>query len=264
MANPFDIYPQVTLEKYPFLKENKYFEYTINLTPSQIKNFGKNIIITLDYTTNKEPYKVFLTNTQIKKVEAAKKLNRKVDLKFSKTQFKKTLPYVTGLNRSKIKQQNKDRLDILKKINVKKEKQLNDLKLQYLKTLKKENAKKEKQLKDLEPQNLLKSLKKKNYKKAKQLNKLKLQNKLETLKKENAKKEKQLKDLEPQNQLKTLITRNAKKAKQLKDLKLQNQLETLKSKNAKKEKQLKDLKLDFFIKNTLKKYKEPKPKKKSI
>ena len=33
MVNPFDIYPPVTLEKYPFLKENKYFEYVINLTP---------------------------------------------------------------------------------------------------------------------------------------------------------------------------------------------------------------------------------------
>ena len=147
MANPFDIYPQVTLEKYPFLKENKYFEYTLNLTPSQIKNFGKNNIITLDFTSNKEPYKVFLTNSQIKKVEVAKKLKRKVDLKFSKTQFKKTLPYVTGLNNSKIKQKNKDRLDILKKENAKKAKQLKDLK--KLDILKKENAKKAKQLKDL-------------------------------------------------------------------------------------------------------------------
>ena len=33
MVNPLDIYPPVTLEKYPFLKENKYFEYVINLTP---------------------------------------------------------------------------------------------------------------------------------------------------------------------------------------------------------------------------------------
>ena len=89
MVNPFDIYPPVTLEKYPFLKENKYFEYVINLTPSQIKKFGENNIVTLDFTSNKEPFKVFLTNTQIKKVEVAKKLNKKVDLKFSKTQFKK-------------------------------------------------------------------------------------------------------------------------------------------------------------------------------
>ena len=168
MVNPFDIYPPVTLEKYPFLKENKYFEYVINLTPSQIKKFGENNIVTLDFTSNKEPFKVFLTNSQIKKVEVAKKLKKKVDLKFSKTQFKKTLPYVTRLNHSLITQRAKDRLDILK------------------------------------------------------LKKLKLQDRLETLK-----------------------TENAKKAKYLKELKLK-------------------LDTDKFIKNTLKKYNKPKPKKKKI
>ena len=177
MVNPFDIYPPVTLEKYPFLKENKYFEYVINLTPSQIKEFGEKNIITLDFTSNKEPFRVFLTNTQIKKVEVAKKLKRKVDLKFSKTQFKKTLPYVTRLNRSLIKQRAKDQLEILK-------------------------------------------------------------------------------------------AENAKKAKKLKKSKLQNQLEALKTENAKKSKSLKPKQgkiiFDNFIKNTLKKYNEPKPKKKSI
>ena len=128
MVNPFDFYPPVTLEKYPFLKENKYFEYVINLTPLQIKKFGENNIITLDFTSNKEPFRAFLTNTQIKKVEVAKKLKRKVDLKFSKTQFKKTLPYVTNLNRSVIKQRNKDQLEILKADNAKKAKKLKDLK----------------------------------------------------------------------------------------------------------------------------------------
>ena len=44
MVNPSDIYPPVTLEKYTFLKDNKYFEYVINLTPSQIKDFGKTIL----------------------------------------------------------------------------------------------------------------------------------------------------------------------------------------------------------------------------
>ena len=130
MVNPFDIYPPVTLEKYPFLKENKYFEYVINLTPSQIKEFGKNNIITLDFTSNKEPYKVFLTNTQIKKVEVAKKLKKKVDLKFSKTQFKKTLPYVTSINKRALKQRYKDKIESLKKENAKKAKRLNKLKLQ--------------------------------------------------------------------------------------------------------------------------------------
>ena len=181
MVNPFDIYPPVTLEKYPFLKENKYFEYVINLTPLQIKKFGENNIITLDFTSNKEPFRVFLTNTQIKKVEVAKKLKRKVDLKFSKTQFKKTLPYVTKLNRTVIKQRNKDQL--------------------------------------------------------------------ETLKSENAKKARKLKKLKLQDQLETLKSENAKKARKLKKLKLQNQFEA---------------KQDKIIKNTLKKYNKPKPKKKSI
>ena len=128
MVNPFNIYPPVTLEKYPFLKENKYFEYVINLTPPQIKEFGENNIITLDFTSNKEPFKVFLTNTQIKKVEVAKRLNKKVDLKFSTTQFKKTLPYVTRLNHSLIKQRAKDRLETLKTENAKKAKKLKSLK----------------------------------------------------------------------------------------------------------------------------------------
>ena len=133
MVNPFDIYPPVTLEKYPFLKENKYFEYVINLTPLQIKKFGENNIITLDFTSNKEPFRAFLTNTQIKKVEVAKKLKRKVDLKFSKTQFKKTLPYVTKLNHSVERQRNKDQLETLKSENAKKARKLKKLKLETLK-----------------------------------------------------------------------------------------------------------------------------------
>ena len=133
MVNPFDIYPPVTLEKYPFLKENKYFEYVINVTPLQIKKFGENNIITLDFTSNKEPFRAFLTSSQIKKVEVAKKLKKKVDLKFSKTQFKKTLPYVTKLNRSVIKQRDKDQLETLKSENAKKAKKLKKLKRETLK-----------------------------------------------------------------------------------------------------------------------------------
>ena len=153
MVNPFDIYPPVTLEKYPFLKENKYFEYDINLTPSQIKEFGKNNIVTLDFTSNKVPFKVFLTNAQIKKLEVAKKFQRKVDLKFSKTQFKKTLPYVTSLNRSLIRQWGKDQLENLKAENVKKAKTLKNLKLQtQLENLKAENREKAKTLKKLKAQ----------------------------------------------------------------------------------------------------------------
>ena len=162
MVNPFDIYPPVTLEKYPFLKENKYFEYDLNLTPSQIKNFGKNFIITLDFTSKKEPFKVFLTNSQIKKVEVAKRLNKQLDLKFSKTQFKKTLPYVTRLNRSKIRQRNKDKLDTFKSENAKKSKKINKLKLQYqFENLKEKNAKKAKTLKQYQFDNFIKNTLKK-------------------------------------------------------------------------------------------------------
>ena len=116
----------------------------------------------MDYTSNL-PFKVFLTNTQIKKIELAKKLNTKVDLKFSKTQFKKTLPYVTSINKRALKQRYKDKIESLKKENAKKAKRLNILKLQdRLETLKKENAKKAKRLK--------------------------LHGRLETLKKDNAQK----------------------------------------------------------------------------
>ena len=154
MVNPFDIYPPVTLEKYPFLKENKYFEYVINLTPSQLKEFGKNNIVTLDFTSNKVPFKVFLTNAQIKKLEVAKKFQRKVDLKFSKTQFKKTLPYVTSLNRSLIRQWGKDQLEILKAESNEKAKTLKNLKLQtQLEKLKAENIEKAKTLKKLKAEN---------------------------------------------------------------------------------------------------------------
>ena len=132
------------------------------------------------------PFKVFLTNTQIKKVEVAKKLQKKVDLKFSKTQFKKTLPYVTSLNRSLIRQWGKDQLEILKA---------------------------------------------ENNEKAKTLKNLKLQTRLEKLKAENIKKAKTLKKLKREI---------AKKPKQ------------------------DEISFDDFIKNTLKKYNKPKPKKKSI
>ena len=88
-----------------------------------------------------------------------KKLNKKVDLKFSTTQFKKALPYVTRLNRSLIKQRNKDQLEILKAENASKAKKLKKLKLQdRLQTLKAENSKKAKYL-DKIKKNTLKKMK---------------------------------------------------------------------------------------------------------
>ena len=146
MVNPFDIYPPATLEKYPFLKENKYFEYAINLTPSQIKKFGKNNIVTLDFTSNKEPFKVFLTNTQIKKVEVAKRLKKKVKTENARKSKK--------LKNLKLQ----DRLETLKTENANKEKKLKSLKVKQGKinfdtftknTLKKYNEPKKKKIADL-------------------------------------------------------------------------------------------------------------------
>ena len=85
-------------------------------------------------------------------------------------------------------------------------------------------------------------------------------NRLETLKKENAKKAKQLKKLKLQDRLETLKKENAKKAKKINNLKKENAKKAKKKNNLKKKK----IDIDIFVKNSLKKYKEPKPKKKSI
>ena len=107
----------------------------------------------MDFTSNKVPFKVFLTNAQIKKLEVAKKFQRKVDLKFSKTQFKKPLAYVTSLNRSLIRQWGKDQLEILKAESNEKSKTLKNLKLQtQLANLKAKNIEKAKALKKLKAQ----------------------------------------------------------------------------------------------------------------
>ena len=69
---------------------NNYIQYLIYLTPPQIKSLGKSYVIPQDYSNlkNKKGFIVFLTKTQIKKLEKAKANKEKVDLKFSKTQFK--------------------------------------------------------------------------------------------------------------------------------------------------------------------------------
>ena len=68
-----------------------YIKHIIYLTPSKIKSFGKSYTIPQDYSKlkNKKCFIVFLTKTQIKKLDKAKANKEKVDLKFSKTQFKK-------------------------------------------------------------------------------------------------------------------------------------------------------------------------------
>ena len=78
--------------------------------------------------------------------------------------------------------------------------------------------------------------------------------KLEILKAESNEKAKTLKNLKLQTQLENLKAKNIEKAKTLKKLKREN---------AKKPKQG-EISFDDFIKNTMKKYNKPKPKKKSI
>ena len=81
-----------------------YIKHILHLIPSQIKSFGKSYIIPQDYSNlkNKKRFIVFLTKTQIKKLDKAKANKEKVDLKFSKTQFKKTLNHVNKKNRKNL------------------------------------------------------------------------------------------------------------------------------------------------------------------
>ena len=104
---------------------SNYIQHIIYLTPSQIKSFGKSYIVLQLYSNpkNKKRFIVFLTKTQIKKLEKAKSNKEKVDLKFSKTQFKKTLNHVSIENRKNlqlllknIKEENKKKLDKINKI----------------------------------------------------------------------------------------------------------------------------------------------------
>ena len=94
---------------------------------------------------------------------------------------------------------------------------------------------------------------------------------IKTLKKKNTKKSKQLKIIEIIKIPKKEISNKSKqlnKLKQLNKSKIQDQLKTSKKENVKKAKKENNLKkkidIDIFVKNTLKKYKKPKPKKKSI
>ena len=102
-----------------------YIQHIIYLTPSQIKSFGKSFIIPQNYSNlkNKKRFIVFLTKTQIKKLDKAKANKKKVDLKFSKTQFKKTLNHVSIENRKNlqlllknIKEEIRKKLDKINKI----------------------------------------------------------------------------------------------------------------------------------------------------
>ena len=80
-----------------------YRKYTIYLSPSQIKSFGKSYIIPLNYKNlkNKKGFTVFLTNTQINKLEKTMENGGKFELKFSDRQFKLTNDFIKKGNRKK-------------------------------------------------------------------------------------------------------------------------------------------------------------------
>jgi len=91
-------------------KVGNYSQYIIYLTNLQIKRFEsacknwldrKEYIIPIDYKNleNKKRFIVFLTKSQIKKLLKAQKNNKKVDLKISKAQFKKTCHLIIELNK---------------------------------------------------------------------------------------------------------------------------------------------------------------------
>ena len=107
-----------------------YIQHIIYLTPSQIKSFGKSYIVPQNYSNlkNKKRFIVFLTKTQIKKLDKAKANKAKVDLKFSKTQFKKTLNHVNKENRKNLQLLLKN----LKEVNKKKQDKINKIKLHLL------------------------------------------------------------------------------------------------------------------------------------
>ena len=107
-----------------------YIKHILHLAPSQIKSFGKSYIIPQDYSNlkNKKRFIVFLTKTQIKKLDKAKANKEKVDLKFSKTQFKKTLNHVNKENRKNLQLLLKN----LKEVNKKKQDKINKIKLHLL------------------------------------------------------------------------------------------------------------------------------------
>ena len=106
--------PKITKDR------NNYIKYIIFLTPSQIKSFGKRYIIPLNYKNlnNKKGFTVFLTNTQINKLEKSMANRKKVELKFSEKQFKWTNDYIKTENIKKklenLKFENKKKIDKIK------------------------------------------------------------------------------------------------------------------------------------------------------
>ena len=82
------------------MEESKYLPYIIYLPKTELKKFGKSYLVPINFKTlkNKRDLKVFLTKTQIKKLDVAKKKKEKVVLKFSKRQFKTTFDTIKKVN----------------------------------------------------------------------------------------------------------------------------------------------------------------------
>ena len=121
-----------------------YIQHIIHLSPSQIKIFDTQQSFIIDYRNlkNKKRLIVFLTKTQIKKVEKAKANKEKVDLKFSKTQFKKTFNNIIRLNNNVSIKENRKKLQLLKEENKKKLDKINKIKLKlFIKNKIEENKK---------------------------------------------------------------------------------------------------------------------------
>ena len=103
---------------------NNYRKYTIYLTPSQIKSFLKSYIIPLNYKNlkYKKGVTVFLTNTQINKLEKAMVNGEKFELKFSEKQFKINYDFIMRENRKKLanlKLGNQKKIDKIKALKLK-------------------------------------------------------------------------------------------------------------------------------------------------
>ena len=103
---------------------NNYRKYTIYLTPSQIKSFLKSYIIPLNYKNlkYKKGVTVFLTNTQINKLEKAMVNGEKFELKFSEKQFKINYDFIMRENRknlANLKLGNQKKIDKIKALKLK-------------------------------------------------------------------------------------------------------------------------------------------------
>ena len=106
LETPLEELDKEELNKARNIKESTYKKYKVMLTKNQIKDFAtihhlnEEIVTVSDFKNlkKKKHYLLFLTKTQIQKIEKAAKHKETFDLKISKTQMKKTGKTVVGLN----------------------------------------------------------------------------------------------------------------------------------------------------------------------